>query len=155
MSYANQLATLTITPNILCSAVYTVLNADATLQGLNYLTSASRIFKFASTVNAPLPRLVISAIILNVDLHTQITTFQLDLEVRSRNSSDSRVPDHTRLDNVIRRCHELLIGHGKLSKTGYKFFDVSHEFTYEIDVSDVDPAESSQSTRLYVYSRAV
>jgi hypothetical protein len=159
MSIPAQLALLNVSNDDVCSAVLVKLNADATLQGANYLTSSGRIAKQNSSSTAQLPRIVVYASTTGIDPTTHWTHFFVDLDIRCRNLTTSgvatKIPDHARFDLVLKRCQVLLIGHGTITKTGFRFFDVISHSIAGPEVSETVPEESSLIARFVVCARAV
>lgn len=149
-SQQDALAARTINPDDVATAAWVILNADATLQGASYLGASDRVWKWSSSVDPDLPALVVAAShVGEVDGEGGIHGFFVDALVVCENPGDGARPDASRMRTILDRVSQLLVGRGKMTATGIRFFDC--------EVDTMGPAgegqaqgESEQLARFYV-----
>lgn len=103
------------TLNDVSTLIFVTLNADATLQGANYLTSAGRIFKFPNRpAGFPAPTLTLRFIPADVRGEQKFKDeWLLWMNLYLQNFNDL-TPDMVRASNIERRIFELLDDKGFL-----------------------------------------
>jgi hypothetical protein len=135
--------------DIVGSAAYQVLNADATLQGGSLLGGSGRVWNGKPRGNASLPRIAVFVGEGSAnDVHGW--NYTLDVEIRCANVGDGREADHARFRAITNRVHVLLVGRGTLDYTGYRFFDCVVDIVGPV-LEDADaPGESARTLRYSV-----
>lgn len=127
------------------SAVFKVLNADATLRDADHLQTSGRIVPMENAPRGVLPpRLHIAFSGPLADGDTQTNDLNVELRAVCANLSGTVLADRKRLGRICRRAAELLKGHNVPTASGYHFFDCWWEYLTDVEVN----AEDSRLSRM-------
>ena len=145
------LSELVVSSDDVATAVYALIQGDATLQGATFLNATNHIHKESVARDAPLPRVLISVgLLVAPDPNVPFYTFTVGFETRMRAVTSDGQVDTARMNRIDKRCYELMVGHATLTLAGYRFFDAVFEINSGILQPDVEVPEYRLTTRFAV-----
>ncbi len=118
-----------VVPDDVATAAWRVIDNDSVLQDASHLNSTDSVFKGSVTRTDSLPRILVVGGLIVHDKYSGWADVTLDVQARARNVNDGIVSNDPLLNKLIKRVCFLIVGNGRLTKAGMRFFDVVLETT--------------------------
>jgi hypothetical protein len=145
------LSDLVVSEDNVAEAVFVRLQADATLKNAQHLNSTTAVWKESVAADAELPRVLISVSHFRpIDPNVPLYSFTVNLQTKMRARDSDKQLDGARMNRIDKRCTELMLGHGTLVLSGYRFFDAMFENSSGVFQPDGEEPEYTISTRFVV-----